>query len=39
MVLKSFAAPEPLNIFRLKTRVSNPEGDNKTIFKKHAIDR
>jgi hypothetical protein len=28
-VLKLFVVPEPLNILRLKTRVLNPERDNK----------
>jgi len=35
-ILKSFAVPEPLNLFSLKTRIINPEGDNK-IFSFHLL--
>jgi len=35
-ILKSFAVPEPLNLLRLKTRIINPEGDNK-IFSFHLL--
>jgi hypothetical protein len=35
--LKSFAVPEPLNLLSLKTRIINPEGDNK-IFSFHLLN-